>query len=63
MSLVWLIKDNLTEGSTFVRGALSIWAEIRERGNLIKNQFMNIGLYLMKSLTKTLKIVENGDWV
>ena len=64
MSMVWLIENNLAEGSTFVRGALSIWAEIRERGNLIKNQFMNIiGLYLMKSLTKTLKIVENGDWV
>ena len=53
MSMVCLIKNNLTERSTFVRGVLFLWAEIREKGNLIKNQFMNIGLYLMKSLTKT----------
>ena len=63
MSMVWLIENNLTEGGTFVRGAISFWAEIREKGNLIRNQFMNTGLYLMKRLTKTLKIVENGDWV
>ena len=55
MSMVWLIENNLTEGSTFERGALSIWAEIRKKGNLTKNQFINIGLYLMKSLTKTLQ--------
>ena len=54
MSMVWLIENNLTEGSTFVRCAISFWAEIREKGNLTKNQFINmIGLYLMKSLTKT----------
>ena len=52
MSMVWLIENNLTEGSTFVRCAISFWAEIREKGNLIRNQFMNKGLHLMKSLTK-----------
>ena len=36
MSMVWLIENNLTEGGTFVRGAISFWAEIREKGNLIK---------------------------